>query len=189
MARIKDLRSFLEVLEENSQLVEISSEVSINHEVADITASLARGDGGAALFTNVQESDMPIFAGGVSSHRRTALALECEPQSIIDVMGEALETSNGVPPELVTEADWHDNCLTGEDIDLGVLPIPKHSRGDGGSFITGAVTVTKDPISGRGNLSYNRMLVLEKNILGFNVNEWRDAVSYTHLTLPTKRIV
>ena len=61
MARIKDLRSFLEVLEENSQLVEISSEVSINHEVADITAALARGDGGAALFTNVQESDMPIF--------------------------------------------------------------------------------------------------------------------------------
>ena len=101
MARINDLRSFLEVLEEKSQLVEISSEVSINHEVADITASLARGDGGAALFTNVQESDMPIFAGGVSSHRRTALALGCEPQSIIDVMGEALESSNGVPPELV----------------------------------------------------------------------------------------
>ena len=178
MARINDLRSFLEVLEEKSQLVEISSEVSINHEVADITASLARGDGGAALFTNVQESDMPIFAGGVSSHRRTALALGCEPQSIIDVMGEALESSNGVPPELVIEADWHDNCLTGEDIDLGVLPIPKHSRGDGGSFITGAVTVTKDPISGRGNLSSNRMLVLEKNILGFNVNEWRDVGTF-----------
>ena len=61
-------------------------------------------------------------------------------------MGEALESSNGISTQLTTEADWHENCLTGDDIDLGVLPIPKHSRGDGGSFITGAVSVTKDPV-------------------------------------------
>ena len=178
MAEINDLRSFINVLEENGQLAEISKEVSINHEIADITASLARSDGGAAFFTNVKETEMPIFAGGVSSHKRTALALECDPKSIIDVMGEALESSNGISTQLTTEADWHENCLTGDDIDLGVLPIPKHSRGDGGSFITGAVSVAKDPVSGRGNLSYNRMLVLEKNILGFNVNEWRDVGTF-----------
>ena len=38
--------------------------------------------------------------------------------------------------------------------------------------------MTKDPVSGRGNLSYNRMLVLDKNILGFNVNEWRDVGTF-----------
>ncbi|HJM28588.1 MAG TPA: UbiD family decarboxylase, partial [Acidimicrobiales bacterium] len=91
---------------------------------------------------------------------------------------EALKIPNGIPPRQVKVAEWHKNCLTGEDIDLGTLPIPKHSRGDGGSFITGAVSITKDPISGRGNLSYNRMLVLEKNILGFNVNEWRDVGTF-----------
>ena len=178
MPEINDLRSFIDVLEENGQLATISQEVSINHEIADITASLARSDGGAAFFNNVKETKMPIFAGGVSSHKRTALALECEPESIIDVMGEALKSSNGIPTQLTTEADWHENCLTGDDVDLGVLPIPKHSRGDGGSFITGAVSVTKDPVSGRGNLSYNRMLVLDKNILGFNVNEWRDVGTF-----------
>ncbi len=178
MAEINDLRSFINVLEENGQLAKITKEVSIDHEIADITASLARSDGGAAFFDNVKETEIPIFAGGVSSHKRTALALECEPESIIDVMGEALESSNGISTQLTTEADWHDNCLTGDDVDLGVLPIPKHSRGDGGSFITGAVSVTKDPVSGRGNLSYNRMLVLEKNVLGFNVNEWRDVGTF-----------
>ena len=178
MAEINDLRSFINVLEENGQLAKITKEVSIDHEIADITASLARSDGGAAFFDNVKETEIPIFAGGVSSHKRTALALECEPESIIDVMGEALESSNGISTRLTTEADWHDNCLTGDDVDLGVLPIPKHSRGDGGSFITGAVSVTKDPVSGRGNLSYNRMLVLEKNVLGFNVNEWRDVGTF-----------
>ena len=38
MAEINDLRSFINVLEENGQLAEISKEVSINHEIADITA-------------------------------------------------------------------------------------------------------------------------------------------------------
>ena len=178
MAEINDLRSFINVLEENGQLAKITKEVSIDHEIADITASLARSDGGAAFFDNVKETEIPIFAGGVSSHKRTALALECEPESIIDVMGEALESSNGISTQLTTEADWHENCLIGDEVDLGVLPIPKHSRGDGGSFITGAVSVTKDPVSGRGNLSYNRMLVLEKNVLGFNVNEWRDVGTF-----------
>jgi 2,5-furandicarboxylate decarboxylase 1 len=55
-----------------------------------------------------------------------------------------------------------------------MIPIPTHSRGDGGAFITGAVSVTKDPLSGRGNLSYNRMLRFDRNHLGFNLNEWRD---------------
>jgi 2,5-furandicarboxylate decarboxylase 1 len=63
-------------------------------------------------------------------------------------------------------------------VDLADIPIPTHSRGDGGAFITGAVTVVKDPISGRGNLSYNRMLRLGPNRLGFNVNEWRDVGTF-----------
>ena len=146
-------------------MVEISSEVSINHEVADITASLARGDGGAALL-RMCKNQICLFCWWRIFSSRTALALGCEPQSIIDVMGEALESSNGVPPELVKEADWHDNCLTGEDIDLGVLPIPKHSRGDGGSFITGAVTVTKDPISGRGTFRIIVCLSLKRTYWG-----------------------
>ena len=58
------------------------------------------------------------------------------------------------------------------------MPILTHSRGDSGPFITGAVTIAKDPISGRGNLSYNRMSKLGKNILGFNVNEWRDVGTF-----------
>ncbi|MEG3586114.1 MAG: UbiD family decarboxylase [Actinomycetota bacterium] len=178
MATIGDLRSFIEALREKGELAEISKEVSMEYELSDVTASLARSNGGAALFSNVKETSFPIFAGGVASHARTAISLGCEAESIIDVMDEALKIGNGIPPRRVKTADWHENCLTGDEIDLGVLPIPKHSRGDGGSFITGAVSITKDPISGRGNLSYNRMLVLEKNILGFNVNEWRDVGTF-----------
>jgi 2,5-furandicarboxylate decarboxylase 1 len=63
--------------------------------------------------------------------------------------------------------------LTGAELDIARLPIPTHSRGDGGPFITGGVIVSRDPVSGRGNLSYNRMQVLGPHTFGFNVNEWR----------------
>ena len=64
------------------------------------------------------------------------------------------------------------------EIDLRRLPIPTHGLHDGGPFITGGVIVTKDPVSGRGNLSYNRMQVLGKNTFGFNVNEWRHVMQF-----------
>tara|TARA_B100000029_G_scaffold496374_1_gene562618 strand:+ start:656 stop:1999 length:1344 start_codon:yes stop_codon:yes gene_type:complete len=178
MTKISDLRSFIHALRKSNQLAEISKKVSLDHEIADVTASLSRSGNRAALFTNVKGTNLSIFAGGVASHARTAVALGCESQEIIDVMGEVLEIPNGKPPIQVESAVWHENCLTGEEVDIGLLPIPQHSRGDGGAFITGAVSVTKDPVSGRGNLSYNRMLVMGKNLLGFNVNEWRDVGTF-----------
>ena len=62
MAEIRDLRSFITVLREKGQLAEISKEVSMEHELADVTASLARSNGGAALFSNVEGTNLPIFA-------------------------------------------------------------------------------------------------------------------------------
>ncbi len=175
---VNDLRSYIEALDNAGQLARIKREVSQTHELADVAAGLARNDVGAGLFENVTDSPWPIFAGGVTSHRRASIALGCEPDEIIDRMGDALELSNGVPTTKVETAAWHDNTITGDDVDVSMLPIPTHSRGDGGAFITGAVTVTKDPVGGRGNLSYNRMLKMDERTFGFNVNEWRDVGTF-----------
>lgn len=173
-----DLRSYMAVAEAAGMLNRISQPVSLEHELADVAAALERSDAGPALFEAPKNSPWPIFSGAVSSRRTAALALGCEPGEVVDRMGHALEPANGVAPARVDSAAWHDNCVTGDDVDLTAIPIPTHSRGDGGAFITGAVSVTKDPVSGRGNLSYNRMLMLDRNILGFNVNEWRDVGTF-----------
>ena len=175
---VADLRTYLAALDAAGQLVRIGREVSPTHELADVAASLARNDVGAALFENVTGSPWPIFAGAVTSHRRAAIALGCEPSEIVERMGEALEPANGVSTVPVDTAAWHDNCVTGDEVDVSQLPVPTHSRGDGGAFITGAVTVTKDPVSGRGNLSYNRMLRMDDRTFGFNLNEWRDVGTF-----------
>ena len=178
MTDIHDLRSYIAALDAAGQLARVTREVSLEHELADVAASLARNDIGAGMFENVTDSPWPIFCGSVTSHRRAAVALGCETNEIIGVMERVLEPANGIAPVRVDSAAWHDNYVTGDEIDTAMLPIPVHSRGDGGAFITGAVTVAKDPISGRGNLGYNRMLRLAPDRFGFNVNEWRDVGTF-----------
>ncbi len=73
---------------------------------------------------------------------------------------------------------WKKNVITGDQINLYQLPIPTHGKHDGGPFITGGVTVCTDPVSGRGNLSYNRMQILGPHTFGFNVNEWRHVMQF-----------
>ncbi len=178
MVPVNDLRSYIEALTAAGQLARVDTSVSIEHELADVAAALERTDTGAGYFTAVEGSPWPIFSGAVASHRRAAIALGCDHDEIIDVMGRVLEPENGVAPVRTESAAWLANQITGDDIDVTTLPIPTHSRGDGGAFITGAVTVTKDPIGGRGNLSYNRMLRMGPRTFGFNTNEWRDVGTF-----------
>ena len=160
MAEIYDLRSFIDRLEGAGQLVRITKRVSLEYELADVAATLVRNGGGAPLFEQVEGSRWPIFAGGVANQKRAAIALGCRAEEVTEVMGRVLAPANGRPPVRVDQAAWQANVQTGSDIDLNELPIPTHSRGDGGAFITGGVIVCQDPLSGRGNLSYNRMLRL-----------------------------
>jgi len=173
MTKIKNLRSFIQVLEESGQLVRITRPVSLTHELADVAATLARSGGGAPLFENVEGSEWPVFAGGVANQKRAALALACAAQDVTGVMGRVLDPAQGIAPVLGETAQWQANIQRGDELDVDRLPIPTHSRGDGGPFITGGVVVSKDPISGRGNLSYNRMMRTGPRHFGFNVNKWR----------------
>lgn len=172
--KIHDLRSFIQVLEAAGQLVRITKPVSLTHELADVASTSVRTGGGATLFENIKEGcQWPIFAGGVANQKRAALALGCQESEVTEVMGRVLEPSHGLPPVRVEQAAWQANVQTGDSLDVRELPIPTHSRGDGGAFITGGVIVSRDPLSGRGNLSYNRMLRTGPRNFGFNVNEWR----------------
>ncbi|MCP5027552.1 MAG: UbiD family decarboxylase [Actinomycetia bacterium] len=175
---VNDLPSYIQALEAAGALARVGVPVSLEHELADVSAALERSDVGAALFENVTGSRWPIFSGGVASRRRAAIALGCEVDEIVDRMAHVLEPENGIATRPIDDAPWKQNTLTGDDVDISMLPIPTHSRGDGGAFITGAVSVTKDPVGGRGNLSYNRMLRKEGNVLGFNLNEWRDVGTF-----------
>lgn len=173
MPKIHDLRSFLTVLEEAGQLVRIHTPVHLEYELADIAAALERRAGPAPLFENIAGSDWSVFASAVANQERAALALGCAKEEVPHVMRQALDPANGIPPISIESAVWKANVLTGEEVDVRKLPIPTHAVGDGGPFITGGVVISRDPLTGRGNLSYHRMQVKGPRKLGFNINEWR----------------
>lgn len=190
MNKIHDLRSFLQLLEDAGQLVRIKQPVNLEHELANVAAALERQAGPAPLFEQVSTSESltgsspdplseagasqwPVFCSAVANQTRAALALGCEKGEVVEVMRRALEPANGVPPVRVDDAAWKASVVTGDNVDVRQLPIPIHAVGDGGPFITGGVIVSRDPVSGRGNLSYNRMQVKGPRRFGFNVNEWR----------------
>jgi 2,5-furandicarboxylate decarboxylase 1 len=178
MRPIHDLRSFTTVLEQAGQLARVQSPVSLNQELANVAMTITRQGRGAALFEHPAESDWPIFTGGLATQALAALALGCQSSEVTQVMERALEPGAAIPPRRGVDAAWKQNLFTGEQVDLRKLPIPTHAVHDGGPFITGGVTVALDPISGRGNLSYNRMQVLGPRTLGFNVNEWRHVMQF-----------
>jgi 2,5-furandicarboxylate decarboxylase 1 len=182
---IHDLRSYLQALEAAGQLVRVRKPVSLDYELADVAAALERQGGPAPLFENVDASgreaavmSWPIFSSGVANQARAALALECGKAEVVEVMGRGLEAANAIAPVAVARAGWEANVRTGDEVDVRTLPIPLHASGDGGPFITGGVTISKDPVSGRGNLSYNRMQVKGPREFGFNLNEWRHVMQF-----------
>jgi 2,5-furandicarboxylate decarboxylase 1 len=180
MKKVDSLRSYLEVLADAGQLVHIAGEVSLEHELANVAATLARQGGGGVLFEKPHASPWPVFTNAVVNQHQAALALGCSVDQVSDRIGRALIPQNGIlpAPRVGEEAPWKQNVLRGEQVDIRKLPIPTHGAHDGGPFITGGVTVCRDPDSGRGNLSYNRMQVLGPHTFGFNVNEWRHVMQF-----------
>ena len=175
---IYDLRTHLQALEAAGLLQRVRAPVDLVHELANVAAAVGRQTGKAVLFEHPAGSEWPIFTNGVVNPALAALALGCRPNEVPQVMGRALDPANGVRPQIVADAHWKQTVLTGDRIDVSKLPIPTHGAFDGGPFITGGVTVCQDPVSGRGNLSYNRMQVLGPHTLGFNVNEWRHVMQF-----------
>ena len=150
MTTIHDLRTYLQVLESAGQLARVHRTVGLEHELAAVAATVERQGGPALLFESVAGSRWPVFASSVANQERGALALGCEKNQVTAVMSRAIDPGQEIPPVLVEEAAWKANVLTGESVDTRVLPIPMHGAEDCGPFITSGITVSRDPVSGRG---------------------------------------
>ena len=126
MPEIHDLRSFINCLESAGQLVRIKQPVDLEYELADVAAALERRRRPAPLFEAVRGSEWPIFSSAVASQTRAALALGCQRGQVVEVMRHALDPANGIPPVCVEEAAWQANVVTGDGVDVRVIPKSGH---------------------------------------------------------------
>jgi 4-hydroxy-3-polyprenylbenzoate decarboxylase len=186
------LRDFLTLLEEEGKLVRVTEPVSPVLEMTEIQTRLLAEGGPAVLFENVVGADgrraaMPVLVNLFGTVDRVAMAMERTPDRLREV-GETLaflrqpqppesfrETIDMLPlvksvlamkPKTVAHGPCQDVILTGDEIDLGRLPIQTCWPGEPAPLITWPLVVTQGPGDDKRdgvNLGIYRMQVTGKN--------------------------
>lgn len=158
----KDLRHFIGHLRANSpaDLVEIEKRIPRDLYMTLIQEKLARqGRYPAVLFNNVADHGWPVVTGLFSSYRLLAHVLGVDPTDKGRVLTEFMRReASPIEPIAFSggTAPVHEVVMTGDDIDLGKLPVQQHCEGDSGRYITIGCMICRDPVSGVMNVGTYR---------------------------------
>ncbi|HEX4911332.1 MAG TPA: 4-hydroxy-3-polyprenylbenzoate decarboxylase [Permianibacter sp.] len=181
----RDLRDFLNLLEQKGQLKRIGIEVDPHLEMTEIADRVLRAGGPALLFENVKGHRMPVLANLFGTPERVALGMGQDSVSALREVGETLaflrqpeppkglrEAWDQLPvwkqvlnlaPKEVRSAPCQDIVWEGDDVDLGKIPVQTCWPGDAGPLITWGLVITRGPNKPRQNLGIYRQQVIGKN--------------------------
>lgn len=162
----KDLREFIQHLENQGELVRVSKEVSTKHEIAAyVRKACNQGGGPAFLFENVAGyPGWRVVAGIFGSRDRVAQALGSTVREAVHEYNRRKKTL--LPPRVVDTAPCQEVVWEGEEADLTRLPIVWHAEKDAGPYITVGVQVTRIPETGVRAIGIHRQQVMAKDRLG-----------------------
>jgi 4-hydroxy-3-polyprenylbenzoate decarboxylase len=185
----KNLRHFIETLEQAGELVRIKTYVDPKLEIAEITDRISKSaDGGKALLFENTGTDFPVLINSMGSYRRMCLALGVgelddiagEIEALFKMLSKPKESildKLSMLPKLGQFASWMPKVTGGKgscqevvmtNPDLTKLPVLTCWPKDGGPFITLPVIHTKDPLTGTRNVGMYRMQVFEKDMTGMH---------------------
>jgi 4-hydroxy-3-polyprenylbenzoate decarboxylase len=147
-----DLRSWIDLLRREGELVEVEAEVDAYLEVTEIVDRTVKAGGPALLFRNVKGSERPLLINQFGTERRMCLAFD-EPSldSVARKLEDVLEMQ---PPQGLVEKV---KGLGKLEPDLDALPIQHCWPGDPAPFITLPAVITRDPTAGTRNVGMYRM--------------------------------
>jgi 4-hydroxy-3-polyprenylbenzoate decarboxylase len=184
---IRDLRDWLARVEAIGELLRVDKPVDWDEEMSAVTYLVAKNDPSpAVLFDNPRGyENSPIRAQLLwnilgPSLKRIALTLE-EPGDVplLELIRRAKDKlRQRIPPREVpdSQAPLYENSLTGDQVDLDLLPIPKHWPLDGGRYAgTADAVFTRDPDSGYVNVGTYRMMVQGPRQVGLYLSPGKDA--------------
>ncbi len=184
---IADLREWLARVEQLGELTQVSEPVDRDEEMSAISYLVAKQHPSpAVLFDRPRGFDKsPIGARMIwnilgPSVKRVALTLEepADTPTVELIRRTKDKLKRRIPPREVPaeEAPVYEHTITGKDIDLNKLPIPRHWPLDGGRYAgTGDAVITRDPDSGYLNIGTYRMMVQGKSQVGLYLSPGKDA--------------
>jgi 4-hydroxybenzoate decarboxylase subunit C len=179
-----DLRSFIDRLRRDRDLVEISAPVDPALEAAEIHRRVIAAGGPALLFTNVKGASFPLVTNLFGTARRAELAFGTRPLELIKRVVHLAETL--LPPSPAKLWAARDVGLelfkvgtrrqgTGPvldvvtpDVRLSRLPVVTCWPEDGGPFITLPLVYTAHPDRPGHNLGMYRLQVYDERSTGMH---------------------
>ncbi len=188
----RDLRAFMEFLEERRQLHRIAEPVSAVHQMTEIHRRVLQEHGPALLFEHVikadgSRSDMPVLVNLFGTVERVAWGLGVRPSRLPDLgellaelreprppqdLGDALRklplarAALAMRPKETARADVQSVVWRGAEVDLGHLPAQVCWPGEPAPLLTWPLVVTRPPDSESTddyNLGVYRMQVLARD--------------------------
>lgn len=169
----EDLRSFLAHLDGRGELATVDDAVDPRYEIAAYIRRSSDVQGPAFLFNHVKGSPMRAVGGLFRTRGKALHALEVERHS--DAVERFMDAiANPIDPVVLPDGPCKEVVLTGDDVDLGELPIPVYSEQDPGAFITVGVQITKDPETGARNAGIYRMQLHGRRELGLAASPYAD---------------
>ena len=167
----KNLRAFMETLEQDGLLIRVTEPVSTVLEMTEIQTRLISEGGPAVLFENPigpngQAFEMPVLVNLFGTVERVAWAIEREPTGLRE-LGETLaylrqpeppggwkevvsmlplvKTAMAMKPKTVADAPCQDVVFEGDDINLTKFPIQTCWPNEPAPLITWPLVVTDNP--------------------------------------------
>lgn len=156
-----DLRTFIDRLRQDDDLVVIDAPVDARLEIAEIHRRVIAAGGPALLFRNVRGTAFPLVTNLFGTSRRAALAFGDRPEALIRRLAELAETF--LPPSVAKVWEARDVLrslgrvglrrrargpvteVETTDVRLDALPVLTCWPGDGGPFITLPLVYTEAP--------------------------------------------
>lgn len=169
----RNLRSFIDLLRKENEIVEITAEVDAFLEIAEIHRRVIEAEGKALLFKNVTGSEFPVVTNLFGTRRRIDLAFGPKPLEFVWRAVHAVE--NLLPPKPKKLWEYRDIGSKAlklgtkkvkraavlekrqKTVDLEKLPFLQLWPEDGGHFNTLPLVYTESPTTGKHNLGIYRM--------------------------------
>lgn len=181
----KDLRDFLDLLEQQGELKRISHPVDPHYEMTEISDRTLRAGGPALLFENPIGYNMPVLTNLFGTSLRVAKGMGRERVQELREVGKLLaylkepEPPRGfkdaldkipvfrqvlnMPVKRLRKAPCQEIVWQGEEVDLDKIPVMSCWPDDVAPLLTWGLTITKGPNQKRQNLGIYRQQKIGKN--------------------------
>jgi 4-hydroxybenzoate decarboxylase subunit C len=178
------LRTFLDLLQRENQIIEINTEVDPYLELAEIHRRVIDQGGPALLFSRVKGSPYPVVTNMFGTNRRIDLAFGPKPEKLVR---DLVQVAESILPPKPAEL-WKYKSIGLDLLKLGTtntnrspvtqivdrparldqLPVLTTWQEDGGPFITLPLVYTENPITKKHNLGVYRMQVFDSSSTGLH---------------------